>query len=144
MKQAGLLGKLSLLFAVGLLSGCGGELDSRLTGKWKLAQPELLAGKVGQDLATEAAELSAETPPMVIEFGAHGSLRTATRMGGIQSDKTGTWEVKSVGPPLVIAFVLAGTAAETEIEWNGEDQIKMVPPNMAGLTMKLVFQRSTD
>ncbi len=134
------------------VSGCQPTINSTLVGSWELTQAEDLADRVGQsanELASDAASGRSNVPsddqplesPMTIRFGGDGKLETATNMGGIQSQKQGTWEMKSAGPPMVIAFVINGQPAETEIEWIGNDQIKMVPPNMAGLTMKLVFRR---
>lgn len=139
------------LFTV--VAGCQTAVQHPLVGKWELTQAAELADRVGQpapDASTsptaqnnsqEFDQSQAKEPPMVIHFCSDGVLETATKMGGIQSKKQGTWEIKAEGPPLVIAFVINGQPAETEIEWIGNDQIKMVPPNLTGLTMKLVFRR---
>jgi hypothetical protein len=147
---------LFLALAVLAVSGCSTTIDHELVGVWVLDQADDLADRVGQKISAidpasasgnqteappETSVGQADPPPMQIEFSRTGQLTTATRMGGIQSDKQGTWSVKSAGPPLVIAFEIAGQPAETEIEWIGADRIKMVPPNMAGLTMKLVFRK---
>lgn len=82
---------------------------------------------------------------MTVRFFRSGVLETQTKMGSIDSKKNGTWEFVSLDEPggiMKLKCVLAGQATEHEIEFIDSSKIKWIPPNMAGTTRQLTFERS--
>lgn len=122
-----------------LLTGCQARETARLTGEWELVDPSRLAGRINQDAPDGALPGSHQ---MTVRFGSGGTLTTRTHMGDLWREKSGTWKVlASSADRTSLAFTLSGERDELEIEWIDDDTLKMVPPNMAGLTMKLTFRR---
>ncbi len=136
--------------AIVLLSvGCQSRDAQRLVGQWELVDPRALAERVNQsdEAATSSPSeerFSALGNGMVVEFTSRGILTTHTQLGAIRRDKSGTWRVLATEPNqnlTRVAYSLAGDSGELSIEWIDNDTMKMVPPNMAGLSMKLTFRR---
>lgn len=127
-----------------LLAGCGDPDRRKLIGVWEIETADKLIDRVGADDPTEE---DSDTVPITIEFGSGGQLRTATQVGAISNVKTGEWEwIRSDPERSLVRCVLTeknmgSQATEMEIEWIDSDTIKMTPPNLAGLSIKLRFSR---
>ena len=81
---------------------------------------------------------------MTIRFFHSGQLETKTRMGSVDSTKTGSWELIEYDEQQQRAIVrcqLYGQETEHEIELLEDGGIRMVPPNLAGLKTKIKFVR---
>lgn len=81
---------------------------------------------------------------MVICFQPGGKLVTRTKIGLIESEKTGSWRERpgdSTGDSTMIACTLDGQASDVDVQWIDSDTIRLTPPNLAGLSIKLVFRR---
>ena len=135
---------LTAAFACTLL-GCGDSNRNQLVGKWGIAAPESVMKRIDQDQAGN--ELPTETEiaeRMTITFKRNGVLNTRTRMGEIDQEKTGTWEMISFDEPsglMTISCEINLQTSEHEIAFVDENNIELVPPNMAGLKMKLKFSK---
>ncbi len=147
-----------LALAVATMTGCQPEGGRQLAGKWKLDATQSLAERMKQGgsstdtnpLSTpvrpgETGDISGSGPEVSIAFQSNGRLETLTRTGMIDSAKTGTWRLVSYNAEKMTALIectLSEQVTEHEIEWLDKDSIKLTPPNMAGLTMKLIFRRA--
>jgi len=141
------------------MAGCQPDGGRQLSGKWKLDAEQSLAERMGTQegsvssggSSAEAAPFEGEVDPNVpepevtITFRSNGVLETLTRTGIIDSTKSGSWRLVSYDSgkmTAVVECILNQQVTEHEIQWLDEDSIKMTPPNMAGLTMKLIFRRA--
>ena len=127
---------IALLFV--FVAGCGNPERHRLVGKWQLEEPTRLENRV-----TDVADLEAESK-MTLEFRSGGRFFTQTAMGNIQQAKQGTWRVVDFDESknvLRISSKIGDDSTEQAVEFLEEDLIQLVPPNMAGLTLKLKFRR---
>lgn len=133
---------LTIAAAILLLAGCSSTIDERLVGSWQIAQPESLTKKVaGEDQSPSEPTVNAN---MTVQFHRSGTLTTTTRMGKIDSVKTGTWTAISENRNsdiIQIQCQLGMQATEHEIELIDSDSIRWIPPNMAGTKQKLRFVR---
>jgi hypothetical protein len=127
-----------------MIVGCTGDPDRyRIVGDWELA----VAGKlVDQVNAGDVDQSDAEdTPPkMVIYFYRSGSLKTQTNMGTVQSEKRGSWKFISYDDQSKKAKIecrMMDETTEFDVVVEDENTIRLVPPNMAGLTRKMKFVR---
>ena len=127
------------------LSGCGDSNRNQLIGKWGIAAPQAVMKRIDQ--VQPSNELPTETEiaeRMTITFKRNGVLNTRTRMGEIDQEKTGTWKMISFDQPsslMTISCEINLQTSEHEITFVDENTIKLVPPNMAGLKMKLKFSK---
>ena len=122
------------------LAGCGNQIDQRLVGKWQVSKPDSINKKV----SGEQTDRQPEQPKMTIEFSSSGKLTTTTQMGKIDSVKTGSWKVlnsQEGSKRIEIHCQLGMQATEHEVEFEG-DSIRWIPPNLAGTTQKIVFERA--
>ena len=132
-----------------LLVGCGDSGRSALSGRWQLAAPEKLARRLGPE-SREGALGPVPSDGMTgqrmeLVFGAWGALKTVTRVGSIDREKTGEWDVVSRSPDgrrMTIRCTLNGQTTEHEVEFLDGDRIRLVPPNLAGTDSRLEFHRS--
>ena len=129
-----------ILIPICLLAGCTRvtEEQRKLIGKWQIADAESVSERVSSD---ESTTMSAR---MSVEFQSSGQFITQTKMGNIDSTKQGTWKIASYDPTenvMKIECVLQMQKTECEIEFLDKDEIKWVPPNMAGTTQKIRFRR---
>lgn len=129
-----------LLMAV----GCTGDPDRyRIVGDWELAVADRLVDQVNAGSADQAASED-EPPKMVIHFYRSGSLKTQTNMGTVQSVKQGSWKFLSYDGQSGNAKIecrLMDETTEFDVVVVDENTIRLVPPNMAGLTRKMKFIR---
>jgi len=125
------------------LSGCGDSNRKLLIGKWGIAAPDAVMERIDQ----AQDDLPAETEiaqRMTLTFKRNGVLNTRTRMGEVDQEKAGTWKLISfdeVSRQMVISCSVGLQTSEHEIVFVDENTIKLVPPNMAGLKMKLKFSK---
>jgi len=137
-------------------SGCSDPNAARLIGEWGIDTPNSVlrrlgeeSGEVSEDASTtepaDQTETETASHKMRIQFRGNGTMTTITTMGRVTPEpKQGRWSLQSWDETtqiLKIECTLAGQATEHEIEFLGEDKIRLVPPNMAGLSMKLKFKR---
>jgi hypothetical protein len=140
------------------MAGCGDSNREKIVGSWQVKQADKIARRFE---SKEAKALPAQQvkPPikvwendlaenrMIVRFGDDGRLETQTRIGTIDSKKQGTWEFKSFDAgtnKLVVQCTMQSATTDVEILLVDQDTIEMVPPNMAGLTMKLQFERTNN
>jgi hypothetical protein len=128
------------------LAGCGDPNRSRLIGTWNIAQPERIAGRLDRTDEDSQKKDESELPPkMQIQFLRNGGLATITQMGSMTPrPKQGTWqmlEFDEASQTMRIKCQIGLQESEHEIEFLGQDSIKLVPPNLAGLSLKLKFER---
>lgn len=131
-------------FAVVLLiSGCGDPDRARLIGTWEISGGDGYMNRADPQQAQDE-EMEDLPPRVVLKFYRSGSLETQTRIGGQISTKSGHWELKSFDEPSATAVISCNLTDQTtkhEVVFEKPDKIKLVPPNMAGLTRKLIFVR---
>ena len=130
-----------------LLAGCSDPQRSRLVGSWQLQKPEQISKRFANSDAPSADNSSESSfdNRMLIEFRRNGTLRTVTRIGNIDREKTGTWELLQFDEPdnrAMIRCEINSQTTEHEVEWLDSGALKMVPPNMAGTTTRLTFVRA--
>lgn len=121
-----------------LLAGCTNRTDKRLVGTWQIADAESISQRVG-------ADEHSDPPNMTIDFASSGLLTTSTKMGSIDSSKQGTWKITDSEESknlLTIQCVLQTQTTEHEIQFLSDDLIEWIPPNMAGTTRKIRFERN--
>ncbi len=147
---------IGLMLACAFAVGCGDASRSKLVGNWNIEQAERVLDRVNQSPDSSSQQGSAQrenspqndstiTPKMQIQFLGNGSLTTITQMGSIEpTPKQGSWQMVSFDETSNTMTVNCGLGLQTsehEIEFVDENTIKLVPPNMAGLSMKIRFTR---
>ena len=88
----------------------------------------------------------ADLPAMTLDFRSNGQLVTTTKLGKIDSEKTGRWRMLKFDPPatMTIECLLdqqSDQSRELEVQLIDEQTIRMTPPNMSGQRMKLKFKK---
>lgn len=130
------------------LAGCGDANRNRLVGQWGIAAPEAVMNRI--DKNESDSEVPAETEisdRMVLTFKRNGVVHTRTTMGDIDQEKTGTWKLVSFDEAsnlMAISCEINTQKSDHEITFVDEKTIKLVPPNMAGLKMKLKFSKLNE
>ncbi len=143
---------LASMLATVLLSGCGDPNGARLIGEWGIDTPNSVLQRLGEESeaasSTETidqAETQEASHKMRIQFRGNGTMTTITTMGRVTPvPKQGRWSLQSwdeANQILKIECSLSGQSTEHEIEILDDDTIRLVPPNMAGLNLKLKFKR---
>lgn len=137
---------LSVLLASFMLANVGCYQDpirAKLAGTWKIEHGEKLSKRVNQDeLPPEGADDPSER--MMLAFYASGSLQTKTRIGNVNREKNGSWNVIDYDEEesvMKISCELMGQQTDHEVRFIESDLIRLVPPNMAGTKSKLTFRR---
>lgn len=125
-----------------ILSGCDASNPdrARLVGDWGLAQPDSVMRRLDRD----DSEPEDQEPKMMLRFQRNGNLQTETEMGRVDSLKQGSWEMVSFDAEantMTIACELMSQQTEHLVLFIDQDTIELNPPNMAGLSTKLVFKR---
>lgn len=131
-----------------LVSGCGDSNRAKIIGTWGIDQADTVMSRFdrsGAEMNDRAADSeSADPPGMLLFFRGNGQLETSTSMGVVKQDKKGNWKMVSFDPvadSMTISCEIQTQESETVIEFIDQDTIRLVPPNMAGTTMKLIFKR---
>jgi hypothetical protein len=147
-----LLIALTAVWSAGLFSSCSDPNRQKIVGRWRLQESELLTGRLddnptSDDDQPESDPILESRNQMTIEFERSGVLRTSTRIGKIDREKIGRWKLvryDSADQILNVQCTLGLQTTEHEIQLIDENTIELVPPNMAGLRLKLRFQRARD
>jgi hypothetical protein len=132
-----------------LLAGCNGDPDrQRIVGDWEIAVADKLLDQVNtlpENSDKRTPETSAGRPPkMLIRFYNSGYLLTQTNMGPVKSEKKGSWKFLSYDAQTNSAQIECFLLDETtkfDVQIEDKNTIRLVPPNMAGLTKKIKFVR---
>ena len=148
-----------------LTVGCQHPDAKKLIGVWEIEAAQPLYNRLHQAVDTAAENVSQadeidagshfESPTkrgefdassqMQVQFRSNGTWVTQTEIGRVApAPKLGRWEMIGFDPVTRMMTVRCeqGTdQSEHEIEFLDEDRIRMTPPNMAGLTLKLTFAR---
>lgn len=136
------------MLAVLLLSGCQNSDRGRLVGVWEMAKPDKLAKRVSStDNAPQTDEVIDALPMMSLHFKNSGVLETTTKLGKIDSRKTGTWKVvaRAAEAPEKITEIQCSIdeiVSQHDVRWIDDSTIRIAPPNMSGQKMILKFTRS--
>ena len=132
------------LLAFVLLPGCGNENEAKarpLVGTWVLEDSEDVARRT---TSAESATEGQSEPRMQLVFATGRRLETRTHINSIDSRKSGTWQLIAYNDAAKVMDIecdLDGQKSNCEVEFLSEDRIKLNPPNMSGLNMKLTFKR---
>jgi len=134
-----------LIFAC--TSGCSDPKAAPLVGRWELEKPAKVMDRIGGDVAlsvqeTDSIDDSTSVPRMVITFYSNGQFQTVTAMGNVNREKNGSWEAISLDEAahkMTIRCTIGSDKTDHSIDLIDGSTIRMVPPNMAGLTMKMRF-----
>ena len=132
----------SALLAVFLLAGCHSPDRAKIVGQWKIAEASKLSQKIGG-----AEDSDSDDSKMTIHFDRSGKLRTDTSMGNIKSTKQGTWRFLGYDEPkgqMQIECTLGMQTTEHDIEFQNDDTIVWIPPNLAGTSQKVRFIRAKN
>jgi hypothetical protein len=143
---------LPILLAFCLFGGCDDPARSKLVGTWGIETADTIMKRLGSDeppaippRPDERDEPASAGPRMKIQFFRNGNLTTTTQMGRVAPEpKQGTWRMRSFDQEtgtMRVECTLGLQVTEHEIQWIDDDTIKFSPPNLAGLNMKLKFQR---
>ncbi len=131
-----------ILSSLGFLVGCVDANVSRIAGTWELAKADRVANRVGEKPINDEEESEAK---MEVIFGKNGTLLTRTHINAINSEKNGTWRFLFYDEhkkEMEVECHLMDQTVNCVLTFLSQDELEMVPPNMAGLTEKLKFRRS--
>ena len=112
----------------------------------KLAQRVNVAQEAeGSDLKS-GEPVTANLPAMTLDFRSNGQLVTTTKLGKIDSEKTGHWRMIKFNPPATMTVECyldeqSDQSRQLEVELIDDQTIRMTPPNMSGQRMKLNFRK---
>lgn len=131
------------------LVGCGDPNRSRIIGTWGIERADTVMSRISQaDSETVDGEVETEldsSPPrMTLRFLRKGRLETSTNMGSVTQEKLGTWKLVAFDETtntMTLLCDIQNQESEHEVKFLDQETIKLVPPNMAGTTMKLKFKR---
>lgn len=135
------------LLALAMLSlvGCNQDpIRAKLIGTWKIEYGDKLTQRVNQDDELMASPEDDPRERMTITFYSSGSLKTQTRIGQVNREKNGSWELVSFDDEesqMNIRCELMDQQTEHKVQFIESDLIRLVPPNMAGTRSKLKFRR---
>ena len=127
--------------------GCSDPNAAPLIGRWVLEKPTQVMKRIDGDRADPSRESdsiddSSSMPRMAITFNSNGQFQTVTAMGNVNREKNGMWQVISldeVDRKMTIRCTIGSEETEHAVELVDGSTIRLVPPNMAGLTMKMRF-----
>jgi small subunit ribosomal protein S16 len=136
-----------ILLSCLLVTGCGDPQRSKLVGTWEIEQSESLVRRLDDN--SSDAELGPEAipsaPKMQLQFFRNGNLQTTTMIGIVApTPKQGRWKMLSFDEQsgnMKVKCTIGLQETEHEIEFIDADTIKLVPPNLAGLSLKLRFRK---
>lgn len=83
---------------------------------------------------------------MTLDFRSSGQLVTTTKLGKINSEKTGRWQMIRFDPPSTMTIECyldqqSDQSRQLKVTWVDDETIRMTPPNMSGQKMKMNFKR---
>jgi hypothetical protein len=142
---------LVLLAGIGacIFVGCNDPNRAKIVGTWTIQQADTVMSRVNaeeESPSSDTAQISdaGESSKMQLVFRQNGVVETQTKMGQLDQTKKGNWKLVSFddsSKTMTITTKLMDQETETAIKFLEEDLIRLVPPNMAGLKMKLKFKR---
>lgn len=141
-----------------LLSGCVDENRQKIVGSWTMIKADKLSQRVNvaptpessetksDNPASGAAATATELPAMTLDFRNSGQLVTTTKLGKIDSAKTGRWRMVKFDPPSAMTIECfldqqSRQSRQLEVTWVDDQTIRLTPPNMSGQRMKLNFRK---
>lgn len=140
-----------LAISIACSVGCKDPLRSKIVGTWTIERADRVMSRVNasDDGETDSIQTTNDgmndtESKMALTFHANGTMKTKTNMGSVAQEKIGSWTMKSFDSEsnrMQIECVLQQQKTEHEVDFVDENQIELVPPNMAGLTMKIKFNR---
>ena len=132
-------GLIVFIVAAVVLAGCGDPDRAKLIGTWQIKAADDVADRI------DASDDESSPPRMSIEFANSGTFKTTTVMGNIDRTKEGSWIWVSYDESKQTAVVKCTVGLQEtdhDISWIDESVIELIPPNLAGLDMRLRFVRS--
>jgi len=140
------------MMSIFLLSGCADENRQKIVGSWTMVKADKLSQRMNvtpesQDSESKPDEVApVELPAMTLDFRNSGQLITTTKIGKIDSQKTGQWRMIKFDPPteMTIECFLddqSDQSRQLEVTWIDDQTIRMTPPNMSGQRMRLNFKK---
>ena len=144
-----ILPALMLLLLLACNVGCTDPNAALLVGHWVLEKPSRVMDRIGgegveQGREPDSIDDSNSLPRMSITFHSYGQFETSTAMGEVNRQKSGTWQVialDEVASKMTIRCKIGTEETDHSVELVDGSTIRLVPPNMAGLTMKMRFVR---
>lgn len=122
------------------IGGCSPSIQSQVVGSWQISQVDQVADRLDQQPGDSDQQSESK---MKIQFRKDGTMRTETRMGTIHVNKEGNWRLVSEDAAgCKIECMLSDQVTTHEIQFVDPTTIKLAPPNMAGVNMKLEFKRA--
>ena len=125
-----------------LLAGCGDPNRAKIVGIWEIETPNKVMRRFKDN---ESAVGEPASSRMRLEFLSGGIFKTSTSMGSVQGKKEGQWEWLSFDEQHSTAklrFTIGLQVTEHDVLFLDDESIELIPPNMAGLDMKVRFSRS--
>lgn len=137
----------SFIIASTILLAFGGCRDAdrkKIVGTWAIEKADTVMNRVNQSDEETTSEGEPYGAKMMLRFHSNGILETITQMGAVEQAKHGQWKMVSYDSEsntMALSCDLKMQTTDHEVEFLDESTIKLVPPNMAGLKMKLKFKR---
>ena len=112
----------------------------------KLAQRVNVAPGSEDSNSESDEQVATDLPAMTLNFRSNGQLVTTTKLGKIDSKKTGHWRMVKFDPPatMMVECYLdeqSDKNRQLEVDLIDDKTIRMTPPNMSGQRMKLNFKK---
>ena len=134
-----------------MLLGCGDVNRAKIIGTWGIDRADTVMSRIDQSDSSSGTDADAKPDPesqpkMLVSFHRNGQLETSTAMGTVHRKKAGRWELVSFNESekiMTIECEMQMQKTQHEITFVDDDTIKLVPPNMAGTTMKTRFKRQS-
>lgn len=129
---------------IAVISGCQDPIRAKITGTWNIEQADKVSRRVNQEGQGDLIPAQDISERMVLTFYRSGALLTQTKIGQMQSEKKGWWKLVQFDEKdskMLLECELAGQNTEHEVKFIEEDLIRLVPPNMAGVSTKINFRR---
>ena len=130
----------TLMFLLSVVvAGCMDRNQSRFVGTWEIETADKVFNRLEMPTENDVDAGSA----MTIQFGGQ-QLTTTTRMNDELRQKQGTWQLLSFDEETQTATIqctLGMQTTEHEVEFIDDRTIRLVPPNMAGLKLKVKFKK---
>ena len=136
------------LFAC-MLTGCGDPNRSKIIGTWEIQRADTVLSRISQSDSEAVdrggeSEIDSADPKMTLRFLLNGRLETSTSIGAVNQQKQGTWkliEFDETTSTMTLKCDIQNQESEHKVEFLDQETIKLIPPNMAGTTMKIKFKR---
>lgn len=81
------------------------------------------------------------SPKFELEFLSNGNFKTTVVMKAQPSEKNGKWKLELIDGKYTLTTEINGEQNSTKVEFLSENQIKLAPPNMGGLSTAYKFKR---